>query len=440
MIDGNPNYNETIMPSDKLNLVDIAKDRWFQRIYPYKRGSILFWQGDPVEQIYLVISGAVKSSSISLDGKIYSYGIYGAGQLLGAQDYLLDGEHKTVAEVLEKTDLLSIPLDEFDYALTNVLDFSTAVMKELARQASESAGRVRELSFLDVQQRLKHSLITLANDHGIRTESGIAIDLKITQDEIGSLVSANRTTIAECLSELRSEGFLWKEGGRLVIIPPEHREILDSLTDAVFKGNDQDAEKYANTALEKGVESQKALEALSAGMKMIDRAFSRGEMDLPDVVLAASAMKQALPIIEANLGIEHSHNSTVGTVVIGTVFGDIHDIGKTIVAMLLRARNFHVIDLGVNVPTDQFIDAVIKFKPDILALSALTTATSEEIKPVIELLKTRKVRDQVSVMVGGGAMSEEYATRLGADGYHATAQGAVETAWKLCTWNSKSAR
>ena len=103
--------------------------------------------------------------------------------------------------------------------------------------------------------------------------------------------------------------------------------------------------------------------------------------------------------------------------------------------MLLHARSFRVIDLGVNVPTNQFIDAVIKFKPDILALSALTTATAQEIRTVMESLKSHGLRNMVRVVVGGGAMSAEYAARLGADGYHATAQGAVETAWKLCTRN-----
>jgi methanogenic corrinoid protein MtbC1 len=120
-------------------------------------------------------------------------------------------------------------------------------------------------------------------------------------------------------------------------------------------------------------------------------------------------------------------------VVIGTVFGDIHDIGKTIVAMLLRARNFRVIDLGVNIPPEQFVEAVVHFNPDILALSASTTSTSLEMQPTIRLLTQNGLRSRMKLMVGGGAVSEELAARLGADGYHATAQGAVETAWRLCT-------
>jgi 5-methyltetrahydrofolate--homocysteine methyltransferase len=247
------------------------------------------------------------------------------------------------------------------------------------------------------------------------------------------MVSANRTTIANCMSELRAEGFLWKDGRRLVIIPPEQLEILDALTEAVQEGDDRDAEKWANEAIAHGIDTLKVLDALTTGMKQVDRGFSHGEMDLPDVVLAASAMKEALPIIEANIELEHKQELVVGTVVIGTVYGDIHDIGKTIVAMLLRARNFRVIDLGVSVAPEQFVEAIHQFKPDILALSALTTVSSLEFDPIIKALTDKGVRRKIKLMVGGGAVSEEYARRIGADGYHATARGAVEMAWHLCT-------
>ena len=252
------------------------------------------------------------------------------------------------------------------------------------------------------------------------------------------MVSANRTTIAYCMSELRAEGFLWKDGRRLVIIPPEHLEILDALTKAVREGDDLNAKKWAEKAIAHSIDTLKVLDALATGMKQVDREFSHGEKDLPDVVLAASAMKEALPIIEANIELEHKQEMVVGTVVIGTVFGDIHDIGKTIVAMLLRARNFRVIDLGVSVTPEQFVEAIHHFKPDILALSALTTVSSLELAPVIKLLNDKGVRSKIKLLVGGGAVSEEYARRIGADGYHATARGAVEMAWHLCTKDKAS--
>jgi methanogenic corrinoid protein MtbC1 len=353
--------------------------------------------------------------------------------LIGAADYLLDGVHGSVAEVAEASELLVVPTEEFDHALRGNPEFSRAVMKEMATWAMEVAGKARDLSFLDVQQRLKHSLISLAREHGIRTAKGVLIDLDITQDEIGTMVSANRTTIAACLSELRAKGFLWKDGRHLVILPPEQVERLDSLTQAVVEGDDDQAEAFVNQAINEQIDPLKVLEALTAGMKVVDRAYARGEIELPDVVLAATAMKRALPAIEADIGLGRKKETVLGTVVIGTVFGDIHDIGKTIVAMLLRARNFRVIDLGVNIPPEQFVEAVVHFNPDILALSASTTSTSLEMQPTIRLLTQNGLRSRMKLMVGGGAVSEELAARLGADGYHATAQGAVETAWRLCT-------
>lgn len=386
-----------------------------------------------MEQIYVLLDGAVKVSSISPEGRVYTYGILGAGRLIGAAEYLLDGTYGSVAEVSEASDLVVVPTEEFDHALRSNADFSRAVMKEMATWAVEIAGKARDLSFLDVQQRLKHSLISLAREHGIRTEKGVMIDLDITQDEIGTMVSANRTTIAACLSELRAKGFLWKDGRHLVILPPEQVERLDALTQAVVEGDDDQAEKLVNQAINEQIDPLKVLEALTAGMKVVDRAYARSEIDLPDVVLAASAMKQALPAIEASIGLGRKQETVLGTVVIGTVFGDIHDIGKTIVAMLLRARSFRVIDLGVNIAPEQFMEAILHFSPDILALSASTTSTSMEIHPTIRLLTQNGLRRRIRLMVGGGAVSEELAARLGADGYHATAQGAVETAWRLCT-------
>jgi methanogenic corrinoid protein MtbC1 len=414
-------------------ICSLALELWPNRKKRFPRGVVLSWQGDPVEQIFIILEGAVMISTLSPDGKVYAYGILGAGRVIGATQYLLDGVHNSVAEVSEATEMLVIPVEMFEQALRSNQNFSLAMMKEMAQGMVEIAGKARDLSFLDVQQRLKHSLITLAREYGVRTEKGVIIDLNITQDEIGAMVSANRTTIVACLSELRAKGFLWKDGRHLVILPPEQVEKLDTLTRAVIEGDDCQAEKLANEGINMGIEVLKVLDALTAGMKEVDRAYTRGEIELPDVVLAATAMKQALPAIEANIELGRKEEIVVGTVIIGTVFGDIHDIGKTIVAMLLRARNFRVIDLGVNIAPEKFLESIPRFNPDILALSASTTSTSLEIEPMIRLLRQSGLRDKIKLMVGGGAVSKEFAERLGVDGYHATAQGAVETAWRLCT-------
>ena len=142
-------------------------------------------------------------------------------------------------------------------------------------------------------------------------------------------------------------------------------------------------------------------------------------------------MQSAVPIIEEELKRTGAKRVLPGTVVAGTVFGDIHSIGKTMVCALLTADGFDVIDLGINVKADQFVEAVKKHRPDILAMSALLTVFASEQKKVIETLKKEGIRDEVKIMVGGGAISQEFADRIGADGYDPTAPGAVKLARNL---------
>lgn len=417
------------------NLLSLLRVHGLGQMQHYPKGSVLYWQGDPVDVLYVVASGAVKESFLSEDGRVGTYGVWGAGRLLGANAYFLGTPHPAVAETLQDSQLVVISPDAFERALSENPKLSAVIMRELAREAHALSDQMRDLSFLDVQQRLRNSLVRLARDHGIPTDDGIVINLRITHEEMGALVSANRTTITACLSELKKRGYLWTEGQRLVIIPPEHMNILDQLSAAVVQGDDEGTRFWARQAALQNVDPFKALDALISGMKQIDRGYVRGEIELPDVVLAAFAMKGALPSLEARLQQSPQTVRPLGVVVIGTVFGDIHDIGKTIVAALLRARGFRVIDLGVNIEADEFVRAVRHYEPDILALSALTSTTALEIGQVVQALKEMDLRDQVRVMIGGGAVTPAQAKELGADGYHETARGAVELAWRLCTWH-----
>jgi 5-methyltetrahydrofolate--homocysteine methyltransferase len=400
----------------------------------YRKGNVLYWQGDPVEHIFVVVRGAVKVSSISRDGRAYTYDILGPEGLIGATAYLLGGDHESMAEALEDTDVLLISPTDFEHMLSSDPLFSAVVMRHLALGIHRLSDKARDLSFLDVQQRLKHSLARLADEHGLATENGIKIDLDITHEEIGALVAANRTTITACLSELKRLGYLWTEGRRLVIIPPRHIEILDNLSRSVIYGADQDALRWASRAVEAGVDPIKALNALTSAMKQVDRSYTQNEIDLPDVVLAAYAMKGALPTVEKEIKRTGQQIGSLGTVIIGTVLGDIHDIGKTLVTMLLKARGFEVIDLGVDVASARFVWAVRKHRPNVLALSALTTVSAPEQGKVIHELRKEGLRDGVKIMVGGGAVTQTFADQVGADGYAPTARGAVELAWRLCTW------
>ena len=400
----------------------------------YARGSVLFWQGDPVDRIYLIIAGAIKISSLSEEGQLYTHDIPGPGRLLGATSYLLGTVHDFTAETLEDSQCIVARPQEFEQALSSDHSFSVAIMRELANEAHVSSGKAEALSFLDVQQRIRNSLVGLAAQHGLATEKGIKIDLIITHEDIGALVSANRTTITACMSELRKKGYLWKEGRRFIIIPPEHMDILDALEHAVVEGDDVAAEACARKACDSRIEPSKSLESLSSAMRHVDRSYCHDEIELPDVVAAAFAMKSAITSIERETGGQEGLTGNLGTIAIGTVRGDIHDIGKTIVAMSFRARGFNVLDLGVDVPAEKFVQAVREARPDILALSSLTSTTAPEAAGVIRALESEKLRQNVKIIIGGGAISPEYAKRVGADGYGLNARKAVEQAWRLVTW------
>ena len=416
-------------------ILELVESYHVGRLRRYRKGGVLYWQGDTVEHIFVVKEGVVKVFSISREGKSYTYDILGAGHLVGAMAYLLGEEHDSMAEALENTQVLAIPPAEFERLLVSDPSFSVVVMRQLARTVRSLSGKMRDLSFLGVQERLKHGLVRLADEHGLVTEKGVKIDLDITHEEIGELVAANRATITTCLSELKRQGYLWKEGRRLVIIPPEHIEILDNLNRSVVEGDDQESVRWARRAIEEKVDPIKALDALTGGMRQIDRSFARDEIDLPDVVLAAFAMKAAIPIVESQVQRTGQKIETLGTIVIGTVFGDIHDIGKTMVSMFLKARGFRVIDLGVNITVEQFVKAVREYRPGVLAMSALTSVTALEQARVIQALKAKGLRDRVRIMVGGGAITQELAEHIEADGYEPSARGAVELAWRLSTWN-----
>ncbi|MBN1318952.1 MAG: cobalamin-dependent protein [Anaerolineales bacterium] len=411
-------------------LSKLALEKWPLYNKHVSRGKILYWQGDAVENLYVIQKGAVKISSLSSSGKIYSHGIFGADHLLGATDYFLDSIHETTAEVIQRTCLTLIPQLEFQNAIARDSTFSAIVMRELARETKLHFSKAQDLSFLDTQERLKHSLIKLAKEHGLETDKGVKIDVNITHEDIGELINANRTTITLCLHELKKLGYLRTEGRRIILIPVHHMHILDRLTESIVAGRDGDATDCANAAIKENIDPVKTLNALAGGMKKVDWLYSQGQLELSDILWASMNMKEALPIIEAAIQRERICIKHPGRIVFGTVQGDIHDIGKTITSMLLKARGFEVIDLGVDVPADRFVEAVVKYKPDVLAMSALLTTTQLEMKNVIQALADSQLRDQLQVIIGGTPTTSRFAQEIGADGYAQDARDGVELIWR----------
>jgi corrinoid protein of di/trimethylamine methyltransferase len=208
-------------------------------------------------------------------------------------------------------------------------------------------------------------------------------------------------------------------------------QILGNLAEAVKDYDVKGAAEWSTRAMAEGIEPLKALDALTEAIRKIGDAFGEGEIFLPELVSAADAMQAALPIIEEKLQQTGGQRTSVGKVVAGTVAGDIHNIGKSMLCTLLTADGFEVIDLGIDVPTPQFVKAVKEHQPDIVALSALLTITAMEQRNVIEALQEAGLRDSVKVIVGGGAISDDFSDSIGADGYDPTAPGGVKLCRKL---------
>lgn len=208
-------------------------------------------------------------------------------------------------------------------------------------------------------------------------------------------------------------------------------EILGCLKQAVLAYDVVGSRSWAQKAVEEGVDPLDALDALTEAIRDVGDGFGRGDLWLPDLVGASEAMLAATPIIEAEIARKGAERKSLGTVVIGTVYGDLHNIGKAMVSTLLTAEGFRVHDLGINVTAGQFLQAVKEHDAELLAMSALMTTTISEQRHVIEQLQVAGIRGTIRVMVGGGGVTQDFADQIGADGYDPTAPGAVKLAREL---------
>ncbi len=206
------------------------------------------------------------------------------------------------------------------------------------------------------------------------------------------------------------------------LVAQMHDDLYDGLGDEITDGT--------NELLGRGWSPQKVLdEALVEGMRIVGIDFRDGILFVPEVLLSANAMKCGMHILRPLLA--ETGAEPIGTVVIGTVKGDIHDIGKNLVAMMLEGAGFEVFDLGINTDADKFIAAIAAHKPDILGMSALLTTTMPYMKVVIDTLKEKGLRNDYIVLVGGAPLNEEFGMAVGADAYCRDAAVAAETAKRL---------
>ncbi|MCS7187552.1 MAG: corrinoid protein [Armatimonadota bacterium] len=205
---------------------------------------------------------------------------------------------------------------------------------------------------------------------------------------------------------------------------------LQALADAIINGKRNDAVELTKKLIDAGVPAKRILdEGLIAGMGVVGEKFKNGEYFVPEVLVAARAMKAAMEILRPLLAA--SDVEPVGTVVIGTVRGDLHDIGKNLVAMMLEGAGFKVVDLGVDVPAEKFIEAAKEHNAEIVGMSALLTTTMTYMPEVIKALEAEGIRNKVKVIVGGAPVTQEWADQIGADGYAPDAASAVDKCKEL---------
>ena len=209
-------------------------------------------------------------------------------------------------------------------------------------------------------------------------------------------------------------------------------EILRKMAQSIIDG---DADAAVTLAKESIATDMDPLEAISkgfvVGVNTVGDAFGRGEAFLPELVMAGEAMKMAVTTLDPELKRRGSQRQMLGKIVIGTVEGDIHEIGKSLVATMLSASGFEVFDLGVDTPGDKLIGKALEVNADILAMSALLTTTMVRQREVIEELQKEGLRQRIKVMVGGAPVTRDWVTTIGADGYSEDAIGAVSLAKQL---------
>ena len=209
-------------------------------------------------------------------------------------------------------------------------------------------------------------------------------------------------------------------------------ELVEQMHDDLYNGLKEEVAEGTQIFLDRGWDANKILnEALVAGMTIVGIDFRDGILFVPEVLMSANAMKAGMALLKPLLSA--SGVPTAGKMVIGTVKGDIHDIGKNLVCMMMEGAGFEVIDLGINTPVEDFLAALEEHKPEILGMSALLTTTMPYMKVVIDTLKEQGIRDDYIVLVGGAPLNQEFGEAIGANAYCRDAAVAADTAKQLVT-------
>ena len=207
--------------------------------------------------------------------------------------------------------------------------------------------------------------------------------------------------------------------------------MLNELRDALINLDIDKTLELVKKAIDQGFKPIEIINSMAEGMRVIGERFEKGEYFISDLIVSSEIFKEAMNILEPLIMKEKEIVKPIGRVIIGTVEGDIHDIGKNLVATMLKVNGFELIDLGVDVPPQKFVEAVKQYNPDIVGMSALLTSTMMNMRKVIEALEKEDLRNKVKIIVGGAPITEEFAKRIGADAYGENAVVSVDICKKL---------
>ena len=207
-------------------------------------------------------------------------------------------------------------------------------------------------------------------------------------------------------------------------------EILKKISDTLYDGDEEAMPGLVQEAIDAGFSAQEVLDAMMAGMAIVGDEFSRDELYIPEVLCSCHAMMEGSKVLKPLLTDQDA--KSIGTVILGSVKGDMHDIGKNLVGMMLEGRGLKVIDIGIDVPEEKFVEAAMEHNADLIACSILLTTTMPETPKIVKAFVDAGIRDKVKIMIGGAPITQDFCDRMGCDAYAKDAGGAATLAVELC--------
>ena len=207
-------------------------------------------------------------------------------------------------------------------------------------------------------------------------------------------------------------------------------KILDQIKNAVYEGLEDETPSMVQAAVDKGTSPQAILDTMMEAMEMVGEEFKNEEIYIPEVLCSCYAMQNGSEVLKPLL-LENQQTAT-GSIVLGSVKGDMHDIGKNLVKMMFEGRGFKVVDIGIDVPEERFVEAAVKEKADIVACSALLTTTMPEIPKIVKAFEDAGVREQFKIMIGGAPITQDFCDKTGCDAFAKDAGSAAEAAVQIC--------